>query len=233
MSIRMMWGNTQEATALLVALNYFAKNDPGFRLEEVGMCGAGAELNRQTFHSGLLVGASPDGVLRHSNGTIEALEVKNHCPFFTTLYKTKKSKHRKRFSVSSLPRGVDINNGGVFSHYVPQLQMEMLCVGPECRSAVMVRLTARGGALLLRMKRDDEWIAEMLYWLNRFQTDFVQANKPPPKDFFWNASNRSQRSRYRRFINKTMEVRKNNVEVIGAIPSRDIQRGDPSPLFLD
>ena len=80
-SIRMKWGNTQESTALLTALNFFSKQDPGLTVKEVGMCGAGLDLNQTSIQSSLLVGATPDAVLCYSDGSIEVLEVKNHCPF--------------------------------------------------------------------------------------------------------------------------------------------------------
>lgn len=235
-SIRMMWGNTQEASALLTSLNYFAKIDPNFVLEETGMCGAGLNLNTTQQLSSLLIGATPDGVLRHSDGRIEALEVKNHCPFYVNSFhgKAKNSGGKmKRFGVGSRPFDDDKSNG-VFSHYVPQLQMEMLCLGPDCRSAVMVRQTATIGALILRMHRDDEWIEEMLYWLHRFHIDFVEKDLPPPKNFFWDAVGKEDRARYRRFVNKTKEIRNSLVEIVARIPNDEVQRmGEDAPLFLD
>ena len=232
--IRMMWGNTQEATALLTALNYFCDDsNEDFVLEEVGMCGAGLELNT-TEASSLLIGATPDGVLRHSDGRIEALEVKNHCPFFNNRRKNKHGKV-KRFNLGSLPLVDDKGkNGGVFAHYVPQLQMEMLCLGRDCRSAVMVRQTANVGALVLRMHRDDEWIEEMVYWLHRFYLDFVEQNRPPPQDFFWSTGGKEDQARYRMFVNRTNEIRRTKVDTLGLIPNDEVQRmkGD-APFFLD
>jgi hypothetical protein len=117
---------------------------------------------------------------------------------------------------------------------VPQLQLEMYCLGPDCRSAVMVRQTATVGALVLRMYRDDEWIDEMIYFLHRFHIDYVDANKPPPKNFFWQSSDQELRARYRRFVNKTLEIRNNKVDVVGRIPNEDVQRmGGAASLFLD
>jgi len=77
-SVRTSWGTAQEATSLLTALNYFHKVEPGVRLKEVGMCGAGLRCNQT---QNVLIGASPDGILCYPNGTMEALEVKDHCPF--------------------------------------------------------------------------------------------------------------------------------------------------------
>ena len=230
-AIRMAWGDAQESTSILTALNYFAGKDPGFVMKEAGMCGAGLELN-QTTMSSLLVGASPDAILCHSDGSIEALEVKNHCPFMVPwISKGKPRSHR--FVVGDFPFDDKVK---VFSHYIPQLMMEMLCLGPECRSVVLVRQTATNGALLLRLYRDDEWIKDMMHFLERFQSEFVAANKPPPQNFFWadqGDANKNESVRYRRFVNRTLDIR-NKIEVITHIPHEKIQRvAAAAPLFLD
>jgi len=236
-SVRMMWGNAQEATALLTALNYFWKEDQGVKIKEVGMCGAGLLINHTTTgqRSNLLVGASPDALICYSNGTVEALEVKNHCPFFAV----KSSKQKvgqgkgKRFTV----RHFDIENATLPIQYIPQLMMEMLCVGEHCQSGIMVRLTATSGALILRLRRDDEWIEEMLYWLNRFQSDFVEQEEPPPSNFFLQGTSAADKERYLKFLQMTMALQK-KVEVAANIPHADIQRATASRsgmanLFLD
>jgi hypothetical protein len=237
-SIRMEWGNTQESTSILTALNYFSKIDPGLVVKEVGMCGAGLNLNQNsTIASSLLVGATPDAVLCYADGSIEALEVKNHCPFLasrTFQKKGKRSKNAKRFFIGDRSFESEEKKGSVFSHYVPQLQLEMLCLGPECRSAVMVRQTATKGALVLRMHRDDEWIAEMLYWLHSFQSSFVEKDRPPPHNFFWDNSDLEERKRYRRFVNSVEELKSTRVDIVAVIPSHEIQRVEgAAPLFLD
>jgi len=235
-AIRMMWGNTQEATSVLTAINYFAKEDPDVKLVEVGMCGAGLELNATNLQSGLLVGASPDGVLSYSNGDIEALEVKNHCPFiFRRFGRGQRPKQQRKFFVGDRP--FDTSDSGtqwILPHYISQMQMEMLCLGPKCKSAVMIRQSATKGSLVLRMHRDDEWIKEMLYWLGKFQIDYVEKDVPPPRDFFWdNPRNKEDQSRYRRFISATQRLNKEKVEVVAHIPSDEIQRAPEAPLFLD
>ena len=88
---RMQWGNAQEATSILTALNYFCGVDERTTVREVGMCGAGFDDKHDEFDNnleiekgklnGLRIGASPDAIICHGNGTIEVLEVKNHCPF--------------------------------------------------------------------------------------------------------------------------------------------------------
>jgi hypothetical protein len=172
-AVKMMWGNTQEATALLTALNYFWKeHEPDIRMKEVGMCGAGLSENAT---SALLIGASPDALFLHPNGTIEVVEVKNHCPFVST-----HGRSSKKFVVREMP----FRQPYLPPLYVSQMMMEMKCVGPDCRSAVMVRQTATAGALILRLYRDDEWIDEMYHWLTTFQQEFIDKETPPPPNFF-------------------------------------------------
>lgn len=228
--IRMIWGNTQESTSLLTALNYFASLEEGVTLKEVGMCGAGLSLNHTEIESSLLIGASPDAVICYPDGRKEALEVKNHCPFFSNRGRKRHGGRVKRFSIGDRPF---YNKHLVFTQYVSQLQLEMLCLGEECKSAVMVRQTATQGAMVLRMHRDDSWINEMLYWLHRFQRDYVETKTPPPSDFFYNATDPKDRRRYSDFLNRTMEIR-DGVEDVAYIPHDNIQRGAANmPFFLD
>lgn len=244
MAVRMMWGNEQEATSVLTALNYLWLQDNRTQVLEVGMCGAGLDLStNQTITSNLLLGATPDGLIRHADGRIEALEVKNHCPFFAKGmggWKTRRGgggknasdRDDKRFSI----RRMEFDKAGVQSHYVPQLMMEMFCVGTECQSAVMVRQTATNGALIMRIHRDDDWIDDMMYWLNRFQVEFVEAQVPPPNDFFWIGKDKD---RYKQFLQRTKDL-ESKVELLKHVPNTDVQRvmGDLPPqsvsdLFLD
>lgn len=235
-SVKMMWGSAQEATSLLTALNYFYQSDPGVRLEEVGMCGAGLAEN-----STFLVGASPDALLCHSNGTREVLEVKNHCPFFPTNRRGSKrtTATDKKFAIQSFA----FSEPYLQPMYVSQLMMEMLCTG--CQSAIMVRQTATTGALILRLHRNDEWIQEMLYWLSQFQTQFVEPGVVPPVNFFWNHHAPEQEGvqvvhdgmRYRAFVRHTYELA-GSVQVLARVEHKDIQRiSGTTPqsmsLFLD
>jgi hypothetical protein len=167
------------------------------------------------------------------------LEVKNHCPFFVRSWIGGTRRDGKepaadapRFSIQKMA----FDKSGVLPHYVPQLMMEMLCVGPECKSAVMVRQTANNGALVIRIQRDNGWIDEMLYWLNRFYGDFVEKEEPPPINFFWEGG-ASDKPRYKKFINWTKEL-ESNVKILAHIPNTDVQRAmgtSPSTtsLFLD
>ena len=237
---RMQWGNAQEPTALLTALNYFTRAVPGTKIREVGMCGAGLDRNRTASTSsakeenGLMIGATPDAVIHYPNGTLEALEVKNHCPFVPMYWGSRRplndDKDLFRIRESRLPLDVP-------PAYVPQLMLEMLSLGPECRSAVMVRQTATKGAVILRLQRDDEWIDEMLYWLNEFVDRFVNRGEPPPPNVFWDDNEHSGGERYRAFVNRTKEISL-NAQLVARIPHGNIQRvigskGHMIPLFLD
>jgi hypothetical protein len=235
-AIRLYWGNTQEATAMLTALNYFSKNSStngNVTLVEVGMCGAGLDLNQSSSSSSssssLLVGATPDGVLCYSDGRIEALEVKNHCPFFSNAGRKRRGgKVRGSFSIGDRP----MDQTGILAQYVSQMQLEMLCLGAKCQSAVMVRQTATQGAYIIRMHRDDDWIQEMLYFLHLFQRDYVEQNIKPPTDFFWHGQEDiAITKRYRRFVNRTAQLKGH---IVAYIPHNEIQRvNGPSPFFLD
>jgi len=234
---RMQWGNAQEPTSLLTALNYFTRAVPGTKIREVGMCGAGLDINATSSPEGadLIVGATPDAVIHYPNGTLEALEVKNHCPFVPMYWGSRKPSHADKDlfrirEVSQLP--VDVPPA-----YVPQLMLEMLSLGPQCRSAIMVRQTATKGAVILRLQRDDDWIEEMLYWLNQFMDRFVNRGEPPPPNVFWDDNEHSGGERYRSFVNRTKEISE-SAQLVARVPHGDIQRvvgtkRHQIPLFLD
>jgi len=249
MKIRMKWGNSQEATAILTALNYFTTIDPGVIVTEIGMCGAGLKYNSTSKASRLILGASPDAVIEYSNGTIEVLEVKNHCPFvpkkrwtnnqFNSTNNKNYSKngddHDDRYRIREMPL-----RSSVPPAYIPQLMMEMLCLGDSCRSAIMVRQTATNGAIIVRLHRDDKWIDDMIYWLERFMEDYVEKGQPPPSNFFWfdKVGNDLVKSkRYQAFLERTKEL-SDEAEVVKFVKHKDIQRVLSNgnirlPLFLD
>mmetsp|Transcript_12225 Transcript_12225/g.22194 ORF Transcript_12225/g.22194 Transcript_12225/m.22194 type:complete len:603 (-) Transcript_12225:1461-3269(-) len=237
MRVRMEWGNVQEATSLLTALNYFWKQDPRIMIKEVGMCGAGLEMNSTMTNHGLLLGASPDGVIEYPNRTLEALEVKNHCPFVSANFGNKtnstRNPSRKQYRIREMPLQPTVPPA-----YVSQLMIEMLSLGPSCRSAVMVRQTATNGAVILRLHRDDAWIDEMMHWLRRFQTDYVIPDQAPPVNFFWQSEDQNDSERYKKFVLRTKELGE-SVQLVDYIKNGDIQRvvsatrHQPIPLFLD
>lgn len=282
MSVRMQWGNSQEATSILTALNHFCSVDDATTIREVGMCGASFddEVLANSTLNGVKIGASPDALICHGNGIVEVLEVKNHCPFVWNRVpqsaQQQRNVARRKKSVRSGKKKGDRRrkkgpaDGGEYDEqeedytedytpkhylirdftlesrvpaaYIPQLMMEMLCVGDECKSAVMVRQTATKGAILLRLQRDEEWIDDMKYYLGKFQSEYVTTGRVPDDNFFWNDD---ADSRYRRFLRRTKEL-SDGVEVVAFIDHGQIQRmvlersfgGDATmshhiPLFLD
>ena len=91
MRARMSWGNAQEPTSILTALNYLWKRNPDIIIEEVGMCGAGLEYNLTKFENEekhknstkkvhLLLAVSPDAIVHHPNGTFGSVGSKESLP---------------------------------------------------------------------------------------------------------------------------------------------------------
>jgi hypothetical protein len=235
-SIRMVWGNVQEATSLLTALNYFWKRDERVLMKEIGMCGAGLKFNQTASQStGLILGATPDAVLCHPDGRIEAVEVKNHCPFVPNRnHYNRKQSNNTAFRLS---RQTLSKTDSIMSQYIPQLMMEMLCLGENCESAIMVRQTATHGSLILRIKRNNDWIEEMKYWLDRFYQDFILQESPPPRNFFLEGGDPVDQARYKEFLELTKQV-ESDVELLEHVPHRSIQRATAKhpvsmDLFLD
>lgn len=255
MSVRMKWGTAQEATSILTALNYFTKKDPNVTLKEVGMCGAGLEFNLTTDkeYGDLLVGASPDSVIQYGDGSVEVLEVKNHCPFYPWDWRAGRRRKgpRREYEDEFLILDQQPLEHAIPPGYVPQLMMEMMCMGDRCQSAIMLRQTATNGAVISRLRRDDAWIAEMLYWLDQFRRRYVLKGIMPADNFFWyddvqeedgvsngKAGGKSKGSkRYRAFVDRTKEISK-NAELVDHVEHANIQRvldddGTNDCLFLD
>ena len=252
MRTRMSWGNSQEATSILTALNFFCKNDVNATIHEVGMCGAGFDDNEEPLLRGLKLGASPDAIIFHGDGTVEVLEVKNHCPFNINKARSRvrengRKEENKGTSLATgkyLIRDFELE-ARVPPQYIPQLMMEILCVGssvdledqssqaPVCQSAIMVRQTATRGAILLRLQRDEEFISEMLYWLGEFKKRFVDTGSMPQEDFFWSDD---PSSRYRKFLAHARRL-SDSVTELATIDNASIQRqlseNGRAPLFLD
>lgn len=354
MATRMRWGNAQEATSILTALNYFCKEDEKTIIREVGMCGCAFDRDVKKYNNGnddsgnkevggggddddllqgLSIGATPDALVCHGDGTVEVLEVKNHCPFVwnkisphytqknhggsgsggggnrrngnsSNKSSNKKKKHKMKGNRHRHQNNRRLNDdiadnygeGGGDHHkpsaatrkkengdnnnnnnrlpkhylirdfhleqrippvYIPQLMMEILCVGDEidlkndndevnnkqqhqskkpiCKSAIMVRQTATKGAILLRLNRDEEWITEMKYWLGKFKKEFVDEGIIPEDNFFWDTGG----ERYQKFLQRTKELSE-SVEFVAFIEHGNIQRvvfehgvKGEIPLFLD
>ena len=102
----------------------------------------------------------------------------------------------------------------------------MFCVGPHCQSAVLVRLTATKGAVVLRVARCDDYIEAMLKGFLRFYQHFVLKEEPPPPNFdFAQAALLAQ---------DTVRLAKEATTVLARVPHRDVQRqkGHKANLLL-
>ena len=126
----------------------------------------------------LLVGASPDGLLRYANGSVAVVEVKNHAPFAggRSFGQSRGGGHGGRGGSSSGGSGVESYGGGgggrggaffmadrgpvesIGPWHLPQLQLEMLCAGVRCRSAIFGSFSATKGANLFLVPRDDQCV---------------------------------------------------------------------------
>lgn len=243
LQVRMYWGSAQEATSILTALNYFRFHDPQLRVREIGLC-VGNDLltpQQQELLHGLQIGSSPDAVLAYSDGRLEVLEVKNHCPFVENIPNRNRNYYPKKSSSHKYQKYRIQHNDApaiVPAGYVPQLMMEMLCLGPNCKSAIMVRQTATRGAVILRLHRDDDWINEMLSLLGRFKTEYMDKDIPPPANFFWEDEDPKRRKQYRAFVARTKQIG-DEAELVTYVEHSKIQRVMPErglshvPLFLD
>ena len=91
-----------------------------------------------------------------------------------------------------------------------------------------MRLTATMGASILRVKRDDEYIFELLKWLRLFNERFL-SDEEPGVDFFSSLPGHSE------FVQRTSELaNRDNVEMVEYVESRAVRRpGERNePLIL-
>ena len=173
---------------------------------------------------GCKIGASPDGLLVHRTGSgsgigkrdiiVEALEVKNHSPF------ARVSARDESASLKVIDRTPPLE---VPPLYVGQLQLEMFCIGPHCRSAVFVRMTATRGASIMRVYRDDLYIEMMLIRIKKFYSSFVYSSVEPPEDFDMHHKDQFSVSKA---VQMTLKVTR-SAEIIASIPQSAVQRGLP------
>ena len=241
---RMCWGQKQEATAILAAINYFSVNQNssvhGVRVREVGLLPlesvAEAAVDDDIYSIGIensqrikgffdskslpLLGASPDGLIVYDDGHTEVLEVKNSSPFFAGR-PNKQGTNRLQVNKS----GFQFKGLGVW--FVPQLQLEILCAGRSCTSAILIQLSATSGAVCYKVERDNEYIALMLEWLKEFYTTFVLHDKEPEENFM----NSINKEKYIEFLKYTRKISENS-KLISHIPQDQIQRSHLNTNFF-
>lgn len=245
-SARMAWGSIQEATAVLAAVNYFFHIGTASIVTEIGMCPLEATdlpisfsevdiwLKENTLPP---IGASPDALVYHMNGTCEVLEVKCSSPFVYSHQhdaqlhrKDGKETNRKGDKSSLMTVSYRPFSSDIRPWHMPQLQLEILCAGTTCTSALLVTLSAFNGANIHRIKRDDEYILQMLTWIRKFYIRYVKSSSNlsefpeiPPMDYFHNEPN------YDLFLDKTLQLAA-SAELVTHIDQSRVQR---SPVQLN
>lgn len=171
-----------------------------------------------------LMGASPDAMLRLSDGELAAVEVKSVCPFFV---------HSGSFAVHD--GYVAPENRSVWPHWrlrgpseslrpdhVPQVQWEMFVT--DTRRNYFISASALQGSNLFVIERDDKYIELMLEFIASFYCDFVLPRRPPSLDFF------ADRPKYDELLQHTLLICE-RAAVHQHIPPKD--RGDAKSLFFD
>jgi hypothetical protein len=226
----MIWGNTQEPTSMLAAVNYF-HSSAGAVVHEVGVCPleavtssySGTATARLLAEGPMpLIGASPDSYLVYPDGSIEAIEVKNHAPFRAG-GTTWKSSRRAAFAFSD-PGPYN----EVAAWHVPQVQLEMLWLGAHCRATNFLSCSATQGINIVRVKRDDKYIARMLQYARIFHESFTLPGQAPPANFA-----EELYPHYQDFLQDTLRISQ-TAEVIARIAPSDVQRSPYNRrLFLD
>lgn len=242
------WGTTQEPTALKKLLESLAP--PCACLEEVGLAMIDPETSssnrvnapdisqaRRWSRTGdcqsskekcagskatmpLLMGASPDAMLRFSDGTRAAVEVKNVCPFI---------QNGNRFQVCSGGQENSQSNPKhrgpaqrLRANQVPQVQWEMLATGTN--SNYFLSASACQGINLFVVHRHEGYLQLMLRLISEFYTEFVLHRQAPRADFFWG------RPHYLEFLELTRSISAGTV-LARRLPSIcDVQIEHP---FLD
>jgi hypothetical protein len=142
-----------------------------------------------------LIGASPDGLIIYGDGAVEVCEVKCRSPFAQTAPPAlqpqgaacagRGQRHRRRHTATAAAsrqqpvsphfciRDDGPMEGGVTPWHVPQLQLEVLCVGPHCRGVNLISVSATKGATVYYMPRSDAYIRALLRIISLLYTNFV------------------------------------------------------------
>ena len=136
--------------------------------------------------------------------------------------------------------------------HIPQLQLEIECCGPRCRSALFVSATATKGLKCYRVVRDDEYVSSIRAFQRRFYAEFVDADMAPPEDFFFEGFGDAEGGgagggggggggdgggggggmTYERFLQRTLELSA-AATLVRHIPNKEVQRGASEPFFND
>ena len=169
-----------------------------------------------------LIGASPDGVFVNSDGTVACIEVKCHSPFLDA------------------GRGpIRINDRGpqafVGAWHIPQLMLEVLCLGPLCTGTYFVSMSATKGCNVFFVKRDDKYILELLRLVSILYSKFVlneESSRMPPPNFGQTEFSKEEDD-YPQFLEWTKRIAQ-SAELIEAVSESNVQRSPHHDhLFFD
>jgi len=178
------------------------------------------------------IGASPDAMLRLCEGMpLEAVEVKNTCPFFTRSSEPGVLRAYVDY-ISADARGtIPMHEWrgpaeAIPAHYVPQVQLEMLVTGS--RRNHFVSATASQGLNVLVMHRDDAYLSELLHFVRAFWRTVLSGTCPPP-DMHW-----AEEQRFASFLDSTVALGKSAQKPLHVSrPWRREASAAASRLFLD
>jgi hypothetical protein len=179
-SVRLAWGNTAEAGALMQLLNDFPNVE---EIHEVGLCRMSKDvlLKYEEMCGCKLpqLGASPDAIalIRSDDGenAVErvVVEVKNRSPF----YRTQSGYYR--VGDPPLPKTIP-------AYHVPQVQLEM--VSANASSCFLCMRNVTRGTSVFRVKRDEEYLKQMFRVIGRLYENYCLKDdaKSPPENWLAN-----------------------------------------------
>jgi hypothetical protein len=216
-SVRLAWGNTAEAGALLQLLDNYPNVE---EIQEVGLCRLSKEsLRRYEDLCGCKlppIGASPDAIALIRNdetNTVErvVVEVKNRSPFYRT--------HSGYYRVGDPPLPKTIP-----AYHVPQVQLEM--VSANATSCLLCMRNVTRGMAVFRVKRDEDYLKRMFQVIGRLYEDYVLKDhaKPLPENWLANDPVHAE------LVRRTKEIAENAELVVVLEPERGADFEEP---FLD
>lgn len=129
------------------------------------------ELNQKNLPP---LGVSPDGLIKLPNGELVAVEIKTHSPFYELNtgefeiilqdYILSPSSSSPTSTSPTSSSTTSTRNSSIVPWHLPQLQLEMLCSGVNCKSLIYVLYTL-DSVSIYEIERNDEVICFCFYFL--------------------------------------------------------------------
>lgn len=223
-ALRLAWGRVHEATGLLALLNALhGQGRHSTRLLQCGVCtcdsswltGVSDAADRAVLP---VLRATPDAVILH-DGAVRVVEVKCTAPFTAV--------RGGDFALNCESHVRGRAAGLVPPHIVPQVQLQMLCVGPRCDGAYVVHVTATRGCRIAFLPRDDDFIAAMLTRVAAFMRAYVHPGVQPREDFSSDVYGKA-------FVDACARAAL-RATLVANVPHEHVQRAAPDfvPLLLE